>query len=290
MFAKKASPKKMTTLSEKEIQERLYGFYHQSDMVGEPRPKDPSGTLKDPARTQVIDQPVPPVVPSARPLVPEKIEQEFKSVGLKAPLTSKLQPAVTPREPGFQQVILAKLQAAFGQVVVILKKVPLTYYAVAGTSLVLIVLFFQMVTLGFRRMHAAHRVKPAAQQVASPVRSDVSQPAEAPRGLSAESADSKNETPEALTPPTPPVVQAAKAYTVQLCLSDNVAASQKLIDGLKAKGYEAYYRKIRSSHGNELFQIFVGRYPSSSDAQATLKTLRQDSEFKGYDDSFVRLA
>jgi cell division septation protein DedD len=79
-----------------------------------------------------------------------------------------------------------------------------------------------------------------------------------------------------------------KTYSVQLCLSDDIAASEGVIDELRAKGYEGYIRKIRGSRGNELYQIFVGRYKSSAQAQKVLQELRQDTEMKIYDDSFVR--
>ena len=46
MFDKKVAIKKLQTLTESEIQEKLYGIYRPSDMVGEPKPKNPDANFQ----------------------------------------------------------------------------------------------------------------------------------------------------------------------------------------------------------------------------------------------------
>jgi len=99
---------------------------------------------------------------------------------------------------------------------------------------------------------------------------------------------------EATPPQTPPLTPAAggntnKAYSIQLCISNDIEATRKLITNLEAKGYQAYMRNVRGSQGNPIYQIFVGRYASHSEADGILSKLRQDTQFKTYDDSFVRI-
>jgi len=310
MLTKKAPPKKLATLSEKEIQERLYGFYHKSDMVGEPRPKDPSRSLNTPPQpaaafeqvqpaSSVYVPPVVPVAPSgSRELFSSsEIQQtgarEMKSKFQQAPLSSKLQPITTPKEPGVQQIILEKAKVFFEALAVLLKKVPLQYYVIAGSAIVLVFVFFQLVTLGFKKMNAARpHSQSSRSQEAAPVtmKRTLVKPAADKTARSTGSVPAPKQAAEILPPEPsePPALPIVKSYAVQLCLSDNLDASQVLIDTLKTKGYEAYFRKVKGSRGNELFQIFVGRYPSSAEAQSALKELRKDAEFKNYDDSFVR--
>ena len=58
MFEKKSDDKKLRPLTEKEIQERLYGFYHRSDMVSEPQPIKEEENLETPETTEnfTLDQ------------------------------------------------------------------------------------------------------------------------------------------------------------------------------------------------------------------------------------------
>ncbi len=299
MLTKKAPPKKLATLNEREIQERLYGFYHRSDMVGEPRPKDPSKLSPAQPAPSIYVPPAVPTAPSAsRELFSSTETQQAGTLNARpnfqqAPLTSKLEPVITPREPGVQQLILERSKVFFEAVVLLLKKVPPQYYVITGSAVVLVFVFFQVVTLGFKKMHAAHPRSQASdlQGTATAKRPPVKLPIEkaAPPSESASVPQPAAVIPPA-GPPEPPAAPAVKSYTVQLCLSDNMDASQVLIDTLKLKGYEAYFRKVKGSRGNELFQIFVGGYPTSAEAQSALKELRGDAEFKKYDDSFVRTA
>jgi len=107
------------------------------------------------------------------------------------------------------------------------------------------------------------------------------------------SARSNQAASSSVTPPVSSNQGAAlpeKTYSIQLALSDNIEASNGVLAGLKQRGHEGYIRKIRGNRGNELYQIFVGRYATSKDARVVMQTLRTDPEFKIYDDSFVRVS
>ncbi len=176
-----------------------------------------------------------------------------------------------------------------------LKKNPRFYYGIIGGVLALIL----VVTLGitFFGSRSADEIKNKnVVSILVPETADAEEKdTSISKPISAQSSGiTENEIKDSggAMPPPAPIAPAnlPKSYSVQLCLSDDIKASEKVIDDLRAKGYEGYIRKIRGSRGNQLYQIFIGHYKTSSDAQKALKELRADSQFKIYDDSFVRTA
>jgi cell division septation protein DedD len=161
------------------------------------------------------------------------------------------------------------------------KKVPQQYWIMGFAGLVFLVIAVQF--FGSKKV-PRELIQPAASQrtVSS---ASVAKPAEIKKTIQRVEAP-----PLTAVPPSPEAQTPAKSgglYTVQLCLSDDRAASENLLARLGAKGYEAFMRQIRSG-GNLYYQIYVGRCRSSSEAQAVWKKLQQDAEFKIYHDSFVR--
>jgi cell division septation protein DedD len=261
MVEKMPPPKKMKVLTEQEIQERLYGFYHKTDMVGEPRLK-PAATPEAVVMTQVPETPIA-VAPAAelfgrtetQPQLPR--DRTFSS-------TSKAN-----ERWSWRGKVNEWIQAAG----VLFKKIQPQYLLAAGGILLGVVVVFQLAAFGIKKMNSRSLPASPALEEQTPERREpvrrviqrIAVPADGPVNPA---------------PPVPPVSTTEKVYTVQLCLSDNLQASEGLIQTLEGKGYEAYYRKIRGSRGNDLYQIFVGRFPSSSEAQTALKRLRQDEAFK----------
>ena len=271
--------KRMNVLSEKEIQERLYGFYHQSDMVGEPKPKEPQPQEQvTVTQTVVTPPPLPPrFTPIANP-IPQK------------PISIQRAGAESQKE------ILDVLKIRLAQATAYLKKIPTRVFGIAAAALVGLIIVSQLFAFGLKKIQekkaAPSRLALSGStalttgRVQGPVH--VESVKKSARKVAPEKAVA---IPAAETPAELPPLNSTsvKLYTVQLALSDNVTASEGLIASLGAKGYEAYYRKVHGSRGNDLFQIFVGRYTSSSEAQSALKSLRSDDDFKNFDDSFVRV-
>jgi cell division septation protein DedD len=294
MLEKKQVPKKMTTLTEKEIQERLYGFYHKTDMVGEPKPKH-AASPEAPAPIPALEPPA--AVTTAPPAElfsrvetqsPTVRESQAKTSGLTARLSPERNFTDVPKVNAVEWMDkgreLAQSAGSF------LKKIRPQYLIAAGGVLVGLVIIFQLIAFGVKKIQSLPPESvPAHEQNNSEEKEPVRRVIQ--KAVTPAASVSERSAAEPTNPPSvnPPGTSAAKAYTIQLCLSDNLQASEGLIQTLKGKGYEAYYRKIRGSRGNDLYQIFVGRYPSSSEAQNVLKRLRQDEAFKNYDDSFVRV-
>lgn len=76
-------------------------------------------------------------------------------------------------------------------------------------------------------------------------------------------------------------------YTVQICASNDLMATKKLVADLTASGYTAFYRQASASQSRNLFFIFVGQFASRGEANDALKQYRNVPLLKRYGDSFV---
>jgi hypothetical protein len=295
----KTAPKKMNTLTEKEIQERLYGFYRSSDMVGAPKRKEPAEkpvaaaplTGSSPAGSSVGLS----FIPKPETQKPSDLFAFSPKTSGTAVLNKPTSPFVSSFPPASESLSTIKktsletweeLRKGFLNFLSTLPKLPIRYFLIGFLGLALIAGVVSM--FSFKKAPSISEDIPAVQ---APVQKTVKVKLEKKAPLSA-----AVQTPLPAGVPGPELEGTGSAaptgekfYTVQLCLSDNLEATQVLLEKLKARGYEAYAKKIKGTRGNLLYQTFVGKYPNSSDAQSTLKQLRSDADFKMYDDSLVRV-
>ncbi|MFC1809445.1 SPOR domain-containing protein [Candidatus Omnitrophota bacterium] len=77
------------------------------------------------------------------------------------------------------------------------------------------------------------------------------------------------------------------AYTVQICVSNKLDATEKLVDDLRGAGLDSFYRRHTTRRGRELFFVYVGQFKNKEDANVAMKHYRTVDQLSKYDDSFV---
>lgn len=85
-----------------------------------------------------------------------------------------------------------------------------------------------------------------------------------------------------------PVATATKArFTIQVCVSNDRDATEKLVGSINDTGLDAFYKKTITRSGKQLYFVYVGRFAARADADAALRKYRAVPVLKKYDDSFV---
>ena len=76
----------------------------------------------------------------------------------------------------------------------------------------------------------------------------------------------------------------APKYTVQICVSNDIGATDRLVADLKDGGYDAFYRKHTTRTGRELYFVYVGQFVTREEANIAMRHYRTVDGLKKYND------
>lgn len=79
-----------------------------------------------------------------------------------------------------------------------------------------------------------------------------------------------------------------RSYTIQICVYEKQDEAEKLVSDLKKKGYPAWLLRRTSPKGKVYHNIYIGRFATDKEASDFLNRLKSKEEFKEFKDSFVR--
>ena len=88
--------------------------------------------------------------------------------------------------------------------------------------------------------------------------------------------------------PLKPTKQLAAKYAVQICVYEKENEAKQLVNNLKAKKYPAYFTTRVSSTGKTYYNICVGKFPTEKTASSFLDKIKGKKEFEEFKDSFVK--
>ena len=88
--------------------------------------------------------------------------------------------------------------------------------------------------------------------------------------------------------PLAPTKQLAAKYAVQICVYEKEDEAKRLVNNLKAKKYPAYFTTRVSSKGKIYYNIYVGKFPTEKTASSFLDKIKGKKEFEQFKDSFVK--
>ncbi len=260
-------------LSEREIQEKLYGTFRaggafvkpQTEVREEPAPDSPDlfSHAPGPPRQAALDE----EVPGERH---EDIHAEpFEDVADTAPAPAHAKFWVPDWQMTWMRKGAAKLAGGL---------------AVAALILwVLRALMEPMLTGLDGRPLPPQEVQPVAPSSATAPRAQ--EPISAPRDPEAPSRPERPEKqPGEAGLPDP----AVPYYTIQVCIYESEARSRTLQKELQAQGFETYYDRRTNRSGNSLYRVYVGKYGTFEGAQDALKDFLNSPVAKRFPDSFLR--
>jgi hypothetical protein len=87
--------------------------------------------------------------------------------------------------------------------------------------------------------------------------------------------------------PQSPAAQ-KKFYTIQVIVYEDAAHAEAMLTRLKERRLEAFYRSIKTSRGKERYQVFVGHFKNYAEAQNHLGRYKKSGQLQDFTDSFVR--
>ena len=88
--------------------------------------------------------------------------------------------------------------------------------------------------------------------------------------------------------PLKPTKQLAAKYAVQVCVYEKESEAKQLVNTLKTKKYPAYFTTRVSSTGKTYYNICVGKFPTEKTASSFLDKIKGKKEFEEFKDSFVK--
>lgn len=291
MFPKKRRDENLRVLTEREIQEKLYGHFRPKAVAVEEEDSIPAEP--EPPKKAERDLFVP------APEAPEKKEPLFKP-----------RPAPEPRrQNNFLKEIGGTVKKSFASVAtkvssVSLPKVPavrkpkwvekmetlpLASVAAAFFAAVLLVVGLRAVMhIGFNawpieRILQAHKsaatVEESVEPDQSPVEENiiikVTEPAPLPKA-------------EVASKAAAPAPALKKYYTIQLVVYEDISLADKQVARLKEKKLDAFHKSVKTSRGKQRYQVFVGRFSTFDDAQSRLAQYKKANLLTEFGDSFVR--
>lgn len=285
LFVKKRKEESLRPLTEKEIQEKLYGRYSEKASVDETE-DGREGTDKSvqdlfvPPHEVKNEQPVLQTGEVSRISDSRQVSSDvWKAIQAKASSLSSLR---FPRWTWPPLPVMKKPRW-----VEKLERIPISYVAAAFLVLVLLFVGVRAVAQGVFRFwpRAGDRSFPfgldwsgeslKSEAVPTPIAS--SRKLSERRELSGPSVKT-----EGLT-------QASRRfYTIQVAVYDAASYAEKLVARFLAKKVDAFYRPVRTSRGKVRYQVFIGRFDQYGQAQSELSRYRKLNLLAEFGDSFVR--
>lgn len=251
-WRRKRPEEDLRVISEKEIQQRLYGSYL--------KPEEDKGAAERESRERAEK--------AAEEELLKKKESEEEAARLRAELDRTKK--VLVKTDGEKRVLLEKLSGALvakepkePQVATRPKfriRSTTTLFNVSPKIVIPFLVLLIVVLALFRWIHQEER------------RSTVTVPA------STTSSTTSSTTRKELKKP----------YTIQICVYEKKDDAQNLVSGLKKKGYPAWLISRTSPKGRLYYNIYIGQFARLEDATKFLKELKTKEEFKEFEDSFIR--
>lgn len=266
LFVKKKREDTLRPLSEREIQERLYGQYRTKVPVVDP------GAPPVPDRQSVGELFAP---PEHHPVEENGVqpaqlsERSAEQAAIPSYAVSHLSKKYSSRAPWeFPVAIISR----FGK--------PKWIQKMEGIPLSMIGAIF------FGLVFTAVGVRAVSQLFIGPLSQikRIPEPVHEVLGLAPGSGRS------VVLPPKPAVSpsQGKKFYTIQLVVYDDPRMTQGLVDSLKSKNLDAYARAIKTSRGKDRYLVFLGHYRTYQEAESELSKYRKSNSLAAFSDSFVR--
>ncbi|MGM9997917.1 MAG: SPOR domain-containing protein [Candidatus Bruticola sp.] len=113
--------------------------------------------------------------------------------------------------------------------------------------------------------------KPAVSAPAAPATSSSTAAVRQPASGTVSASQSSAQAPSSKK--YPPVPE-GKYLSCQVGAFSNEANAKELVDDLKAKGYEAAYRKFERSGGSFFYRVYSGSFSTRADAESALRRLK----------------
>ena len=88
--------------------------------------------------------------------------------------------------------------------------------------------------------------------------------------------------------PPPVSVAGEKSYVIQICTYSREEDAQKLVEQIGQSNLSAFLQPVQRSSGKTFYLVLLGRFESFTEAQAKLEEFRQNPIAKDFPDSFVR--
>ncbi|MBI2167059.1 MAG: SPOR domain-containing protein [Candidatus Omnitrophica bacterium] len=255
----KRGPDSLRPLTEKEIQQKLYGSYQE-----EP-------ALKEKINTEFLD-----------PLRKES------SLGPETKSKNNQSARFPWKEAGSAFVTLA--QSVWGILKRITGRKTMGWVAL-GT--VAASLFLSVNALNLYRTEAMKNPKPPSRVVTPREESTLLRPspkrAERPSALPIESAPAQGqEVPERVSEPAPVAPPAEKVFVVQVATYARETDGERVVKQMIEAGLPAFGKPLRRTSGKTFHLVFLGPFKTFEDAQAELKKFRALPASQNFPDSFVR--
>lgn len=307
LFLKKKKEESLRPLSERDIQEKLYGHIRKKS------PAEDSITVstEQPATFNELFSPavseVPPAVkpadripeparPAERPgkVTVERVKRprpEFKMPAWPRLTLPKLSiPKITLPNIAWPKFTMPKPtlpRFKKPRWIEKIEQIPLPMIAAGLLIAVLLLVVSRAIAQGVFKGGSGFRlikvVRPETPQPRES-REAVPAPAAAPAVAEVPAAPVRRVPPAV---PQPPAGQ-KKFYTIQVIVYEDAVHAEAMIGRLKERKLDAFYRSIKTSRGKERFQVFVGHYKDYAEAQNHLGRYKKSGQLQDFTDSFVR--
>lgn len=259
-------------LSEREIQEKLYGTFRAGGAFVKPviAPEEEMAPAPDPdlfAHAPAPSRSTPDESESASHPHEEMHKQLFEDVAdtSPSPRPSAGWMAWKPRGKG--------IAAAAG--------------VLAATALLLWAL-----TAVFRPVLGGRGLKPPAPQAPAPERAAPPALTRPEPAVGAPAALRSQEAPPASAPAQAPGEARIPDgpypyYTIQVCIYESEARSRTLQKELQAQGFDSFYDKRTNRNGRSLYRVYIGKHATLDGAQDALADFMNSPVAKRFPDSFL---
>lgn len=292
MFPKKRRDENLRVLTEREIQEKLYGHFRPKTVTVEEEDSIPAEAEPPQKAERDLFVPAPETAEKKEPLfkprpAPEPRRQNnfLKEMGgtVKksfASVANKVSSVSLPKVPTVKKPKWVEK----------METLPLASVAAAFFAAVLLVVGLRAVMhIGFNawpieRILQAHKSAATVEQTvepeeAPPVEENIIIKVTEPSTLPKAEVSSKAAVPA-------PALK--KYYTIQLVVYEDVSLAEKQVNRLKEKKLEAFLKSVKTSRGKQRYQVFVGRFSTFDDAQSKLARYKKANLLTEFGDSFVR--
>ncbi len=289
MFLKKRRDENLRVLTEREIQEKLYGHIWQKTVAVEEEESVPAVQEQPQKAERDLFVPASEPVEKKEPLfksrpapAPKRQNHFFKDIGgtVKKSFTSvanKVSSVSLPKVPTVKKPRWVEK----------LESLPLASVAAAFFAAVLLVVGLRAVMhIGFNAWPIERILQTHKSAVPA---GDVSEQGETTmedniiiKVLEPAASAPKVEAQKA------PAMALKKYYTIQLIVYEDVSLADRQVKRLKDKKLDSFYKTVKTSRGKERYQVYVGHFSTFDDAQSRLAKYKKANLLTEFSDSFVR--
>ena len=294
-LGKKRKEDALKPLSEKEIQERLYGRYRSV------RPESDGSHAEEQGIADLFSPPKESSVSNPRENFRERPLEKTAGRRREAPAHRGLvfKPGFETWKPyifqaaaktrqfffviGIGVVKLAEFLAAQwprirpGRWRAVWERIPLSLVAVSFFSAVLMVVVFRTAVRWFSAIPAREIIAKVDSLLPSPQAT----PKPSPEAVAVGARSPVRAGTSGTTVPR-------KFFTVQLVVYNNAVPAQQLVARLKAMNLDAFFKE-RVSNGRTFYEVFAGRFKSGEEAERARDRYRTMESLSPFGDSFVRV-